>query len=122
MDNKTKALLESCLILNENKKVVSGMVKHAQTNALLQKANISAVVRVLKQKLRKAQTVREVQAVREQAQKNINGFRKYWKRNTSSKVKQLTNIKEGTFRKAISDMENIIRQCESKKKKLMRNS
>jgi hypothetical protein len=129
MDNNKETILESCLLLNEKegfgvkvaKKAVSANIKRAQTNALSQKLNISAVIRVLRQKLKKAQTVREVQAVRELAQKNITGFKKYWKRNTASKVKTMTNVKEETFRKAIADMEKIIRDCEVKKKKLMRN-
>jgi hypothetical protein len=113
MNEKRLQLIESCLTLNEN------VVVHiAQTNAISQKINISLVIKNLRKRLKEASTKSEVDKVKQLAQKNIDGFKKYWNRNTKSLAKPITKIKEDTFNKAISQMQEIIKQCDEKKKTL----
>jgi protein-tyrosine-phosphatase len=113
MNEKRQQLLESCLTLDEN-----AVVHAVQTNAVTQKINLSLTIKNLRSRLAKAETKAEVDAVIKLCNKNINGLKKYWARNTKSIAKPITKVKENTFNKGIAQLEQLIKDCEVKKKTL----
>ena len=113
LNEKKQKLIESSIMFSENP-----VTHFAQTNVFTQKINISLVIKNLEKRLENATTIAEVNQVKNLAQKNINGLKKYWDRNTKSMAKPITRAKENTSHKAIERMEDIIKRCDAKIKTL----
>jgi len=118
MNEKKSKLLESCLVFNEKHTIASIMVHQTQTGLISQKINVSATITNLRKRLKMAETKADCDKVKALCQKNINGFKRYWERNTKSKLKAVSKAKEETFNKAITTMEDLMKQCDEKKKTL----